>query len=44
MKKIDKLTRDFLRKDIQKEMSIENKYINDHFIDSERILNWKFGE
>lgn len=43
IKKIDKLTRDFLQKDIRKEMDEEIAYINEHFIDSERIRNWKFG-
>lgn len=44
LKKIDKLTRDFLQKDIKKEMDEEIKYINSHFIDSERVRNWRFGK
>lgn len=44
MKKIDKITRDFLQKDIRKEMDEEVKYINSHFIDNERIRKWKFGK
>lgn len=43
LKKIDKLTRDFLERDIRREMDEEVKYIREHFIDSERIRNWKFG-
>lgn len=41
--KIDKMTKDFLERDIKEEMNIELKYINEHFIDSERIRNWKPG-
>lgn len=43
LKKIDKLAKDFLQKDIYKEMGIELNYLQEHFIDSERIRNWKFG-
>lgn len=44
LKKIDKLTKDFLKKDIQKEMEVEADYINAHFVDSDEIQNFKFGE
>lgn len=44
LKKIDNLTRDFLERDIKKEMDEEIGYINSHFIDSDRIKNWKFGK
>lgn len=37
------MTKDFLERDIKEEMNIELKYINEHFIDSERIRNWKPG-
>ncbi len=43
LKKIDKITHDFLMLDIRKEMNMEISYINEHFMDSERIRNWKFG-
>lgn len=44
MKKIDKMTRDFLQNEIRKEMNIQIEYINEHFVDSEEIINWQFGE
>ncbi|MDD3940072.1 MAG: phosphoketolase family protein [Candidatus Pacebacteria bacterium] len=43
LKKINKLTHDFLQRDIRQEMDQEISYINEHFIDSEKIRNWKFG-
>ena len=43
LKKIDKLTRDFLQKEIRKNMEKEVTYINKHFIDSDEIRNWKFN-
>ncbi len=43
LKKINKLTRDFLQRDIKQEMDEEYAYLNEHFIDSEKIRNWKFG-
>lgn len=43
LKKINKLTHDFLQRDIRQEMDEEIAYINEHFIDSEKIRNWKFG-
>lgn len=42
LKKIDKLTRDFLEKDIRKQMDNELDYINEHLIDSDRIRDWRF--
>lgn len=44
LNKIDKLTNDFLLKDIYREMGAESEYLREHFIDSERIRNWKFGD
>ena len=44
MKKIDKGARDFLQNEVRREMNIELDYINEHFIDSEKIINWKFEE
>jgi xylulose-5-phosphate/fructose-6-phosphate phosphoketolase len=43
LKKIDKLTRDFLQKEIRKNMKKEVDFINRHFIDSDEIRNWKFN-
>ena len=43
LKKIDKLTRDFIQKEIRKNMEKEVTYINKHFIDSDEIRNWKFN-
>ena len=42
-KKIDKLSRDFLQKEIRKNMDKEVNFINKHFIDSEEIRNWRFN-
>jgi xylulose-5-phosphate/fructose-6-phosphate phosphoketolase len=42
MKKIDKLTRDFIQKEIRKEINKEKSYINQNFMDSDRIKNWRF--
>lgn len=42
-KKIDKLTRDFLQKEIRKNMEKEVNFINKHFIDSDEIRNWRFN-
>ncbi len=41
LKKIDNLTKDFLQKDFRKEMNEELKYIEEHFVDNDRIKNWK---
>ena len=43
IKKIDKLTRDFIQKEIRKEMAREKSYINQNFMDSDRIRNWRFN-
>ena len=43
LKKIDKLTRDFIQKEIRKNMEKEVDFINKYFIDSDKIKNWKFN-
>ncbi|MEN9338396.1 MAG: hypothetical protein RI945_121 [Candidatus Parcubacteria bacterium] len=42
-KKIDKLALDFLQKELRKQMKREIEYIDEHFIDSEEVINWRFG-
>ncbi|MEI6352336.1 MAG: phosphoketolase family protein [Candidatus Nomurabacteria bacterium] len=43
MKKIDKLTHDFVQKEIRKDMGSEVEYIDKNFMDSDKIKNWKFS-
>jgi xylulose-5-phosphate/fructose-6-phosphate phosphoketolase len=42
-KKIDKLTLDFLQKEVRKQMNKEVEYIDEHFIDSKEVRDWRFG-
>ncbi|MFO0744017.1 MAG: phosphoketolase family protein [Candidatus Paceibacterota bacterium] len=44
IKKIDKMTRDFIQKEIRREMMREKSYINQNFKDSEKIKNWEFNK